>query len=720
MSYLCYCRIIFICCLGITPIICTSENVIAFTVATEANDGYERYIHSANHYGINVQTLALGKKWLGGDMSNLGGGYKVNLLREAIRPYKNNSELIILFTDSYDVIFTSGLDDILTKFKALGSGILFGAEHFCWPNSNLKDQYPMVIANGARYLNSGMFIGYASFIYDIISQPIKDLDDDQLYFTNIYLDESNRKKYKIHLDHKSEIFQNLNGALSDVKLNVDSTTKEGTLQNINFLTTPSVIHGNGPSKIYLNAFANYLGGAFSNNNCQICETEHIEIKDGEEPIVTLAVFVENPVPFFEEFLDGILSLNYPKQRINFIIHCRVQYHDNLTRKFFKNFGKEYKTAKVILSEDNVNEREARKIALNQAQQKGSDYFFSIDADVHIDDADLLRDLIQFNKSFVAPVLSRTNELWSNFWGALSESGYYARSHDYIDIVKGTLKGMWNVPYVSSCFIIKKSKFKYMQYDHESFDPDMALCEGLRNNGIFMYVTNVKIYGHLINNEDFNIEKTRPDFYTLLSNQADWEQRYINPMYIEQFNPNFTHKQPCPDVYWFPIVTERFCKDLVAIMEKFGKWSDGSNSDSRIESGYEAVPTRDIHMNQVGLEKLWLRFLSLYVRPLQEHVFTGYYHNPPKSLMNFVVRYKPDEQPFLRPHHDSSTYTINIALNQVGIDYEGGGCRFLRYNCSVKATKMGWMLMHPGRLTHFHEGLPTTKGIRYIMVSFIDP
>lgn len=46
-------------------------------------------------------------------------------------------------------------------------------------------------------------------------------------------------------------------------------------------------------------------------------------------------------------------------------------------------------------------------------------------------------------------------------------------------------------------------------------------------------------------------------------------------------------------------------------------------------------------------------------------------------MNFVVRYKPDEQPALRPHHDSSTYTINIALNRAGIDYEGGGCKFIR-------------------------------------------
>ncbi|KAL4677111.1 hypothetical protein H8958_014503 [Nasalis larvatus] len=73
-----------------------------------------------------------------------------------------------------------------------------------------------------------------------------------------------------------------------------------------------------------------------------------------------------------------------------------------------------------------------------------------------------------------------------------------------------------------------------------------------------------------------------------------------------------------------------------------------------------------------------------------------------------------------PHHDASTFTINIALNRVGVDYEGGGCRFLRYNCSIRAPRKGWTLMHPGRLTHYHEGLPTTRGTRYIAVSFVDP
>ena len=55
-----------------------------------------------------------------------------------------------------------------------------------------------------------------------------------------------------------------------------------------------------------------------------------------------------------------------------------------------------------------------------------------------------------------------------------------------------------------------------------------------------------------------------------------------------------------------------------------------------------------------------------------------------------------------------------------IIWQGGGCRFLRYDCQVTETKVGWMFMHPGRLTHYHEGLYTTSGTRYIMVSFVDP
>lgn len=62
-------------------------------------------------------------------------------------------------------------------------------------------------------------------------------------------------------------------------------------------------------------------------------------------------------------------------------------------------------------------------------------------------------------------------------------------------------------------------------------------------------------------------------------------------------------------------------------------------DSRLRDGYENVPTRDIHMNQVNFERQWLYLLKEYVRPLQELVFLGYYHDVRYHFIKII-------QPFL--------------------------------------------------------------------------
>ena len=39
------------------------------------------------------------------------------------------------------------------------------------------------------------------------------------------------------------------------------------------------------------------------------------------------------------------------------------------------------------------------------------------------------------RTILAPMMTVHEKLWSNFWGAVGDDGYYARSDDYIDIVK---------------------------------------------------------------------------------------------------------------------------------------------------------------------------------------------------------------------------------------------------------------------------------------------
>jgi hypothetical protein len=84
---------------------------------------------------------------------------------------------------------------------------------------------------------------------------------------------------------------------------------------------------------------------------------------------------------------------------------------------------------------------------------------------------------------------------------------------------------------------------------------------------------------------------------------------------------------------------------------------------------------------------------------------------------FIVKYDAENgQTNLKPHHDSSVYTINIALNDVSC-YEGGGVNFISKSITFVNKNVGWLILHPGRLTHYHEALPITKGKRYILVSF---
>lgn len=122
-----------------------------------------------------------------------------------------------MFPHSYDVIFLATWETIVEKFKESKAKVLFAAENFCWPDDGLKTKYPLVEGDSQKYLNSGMFIGYAANIWNILTstKEVKDSDDDQLFYTNVYLDEKMRKDNSIKLDHKSNLFQNLNGNVGE-------------------------------------------------------------------------------------------------------------------------------------------------------------------------------------------------------------------------------------------------------------------------------------------------------------------------------------------------------------------------------------------------------------------------------------------------------------------------------------------------------------------------
>uniref|UniRef100_A0A671T4A3 Procollagen-lysine,2-oxoglutarate 5-dioxygenase 1 n=1 Tax=Sinocyclocheilus anshuiensis TaxID=1608454 RepID=A0A671T4A3_9TELE len=693
-----------------------SGDLLVLTVATQETDGFRRFLRSAKHFNYTIKVRRL----------FYSGGQKVRLLKSALEDIQDENRVILL-VDSYDVIFSSGPRELLKKFQQAKHRVVFSAETLIWPDRHLEDKHPHV-REGKRFLGAGGFIGYAPNLKQMLSDwSGADSDSDQLFFTKLYINPEKRKSINITLDNKCRLFQNLHGALDEVVLKFEDGRVRA--RNVLYNTLPVIIHGNGPTKLQINYLGNYIPHLWMfETGCTLCNEglrplSGLQVGLTEYPVVVIGIFIQQPTPFVSVFFERLLNLKYPKNRLRLFIYNQELHHEPHIRTFLEYHESEYQDVKLIGPEEDIDPVTSRNIGFDMCRDDiDCEYFFSIDVDVVLKNEDMLRILIELNKPFIAPMMTKPGRLWTNFWGALSADGYYARSEDYMDIVKGRRMGLWNVPYVSHIFLIKADTLRTDLKDPDLFesatlDPDMAFCSKVRNKGVFMFVTNMHTFGRVLSTENYQTNHLHNDLWQIFEN-PEWEERYIHENYSKVLRDGLI-EMPCPDVYWFPVFTDVACKHLIEEMEHFGQWSGGRNVDKRILGGYENVPTVDIHMNQVGYDKEWQKFLLDYAAPVTEKMYPGYYTMAQFDLA-FVVRYKPDEQPALRPHHDASTFTINIALNQVGIDYQGGGCRFLRYNCSVNAPRRGWALLHPGRLTHYHEGLPTIEGVRYISVSFVDP
>ncbi|CAB1416209.1 unnamed protein product [Pleuronectes platessa] len=723
-----------------------TKKLLVLTVATQETDGFLRFMQSANYFNYTVKVLGMGEAWKGGDVGrSIGGGQKVRLLKEAMEALADQEDLVVLSVDSYDLVFAGGPEEILRKFQQANHKVLFAAEGLIWPDKRLADKYPSV-RSGKRYLNSGGIIGSAPYINRMVSQwDLHDNDDDQLFYTKIYVDPLQRQRLNMTLDHKCQIFQNLNGAVDEVLLKFG--TDRVRVRNTAHDSLPVVVHGNGNTKMYLNSLANYVPDTWNyENGCGHCDDDVVDLSQlKESPNVLVGVFIEQPTPFLPEFFQRLLTLDYPHDKIRLFIHNNEVYHEKHIQKFWEENRNVFSSFKVVGPEENLSQGEARNMAMDLCRKDAScDFYFSMDSDVMLTNRQTLKLLIEQNRKIIGPVVTRHGKLWSNFWGALSLDGYYARSEDYVDIVQRKRIGLWNIPYMAHIYLVKgtvlRTEMKERNYFVlEKLDPDMALCRNARDltshrekdspspesfhmlrppKGVFMYVTNRHDFGRLISTANYNTSHYNSDLWQIFQNPVDWKEKYIHENYTRIFTENLL-EQPCTDVFWFPVFSVKACDEIVEEMEHFGSWSGGNHEDKRITGGYETVPTDDIHMKQIGFDKEWLHFIREFISPITLKVFSGYYTKG-YAIMNFVVKYTPERQAYLRPHHDSSTFTINIALNNKDTDFQGGGCRFHRYNCSIDSPRKGWSFMHPGRLTHLHEGLPTTNGTRYIAVSFIDP
>ena len=186
------------------------------------------------------------------------------------------------------------------------------------------------------------------------------------------------------MDRRANIFQNLNGAVGDVEIRFSAD--DAFVQNTAFQTNPLIIHGNGGSKVYiainccilylnvkigskvaLNSLGNYLSKSWNpKNGCISCKENKISLDNigtNEWPLLLIGIFVTHKTPFFPEFFEHILELNYPKERIHLFLYNSESYHSKDVQTFIDQFRDKYRGIKVFASNENRKEWEARNSAL---------------------------------------------------------------------------------------------------------------------------------------------------------------------------------------------------------------------------------------------------------------------------------------------------------------------------------------------------------------------
>ena len=123
------------------------------------------------------------------------------------------------------------------------------------------------------------------------------------------------------------------------------------------------------------------------------------------------------------------------------------------------------------------------------------------------------------------------------------------------------------------------------------------------------------------------------------------------------------------------------------------------------------------LEEIAMDRIYYEVLKEYVIPATIHLFSlqGKGWSNMKSE-DFLAKYIPNAQGHLSLHHDHSNITALLTLSNFE-EYEGGGTYFSHQKKLVR-EKQGYVSIHPGNITHRHGARATTKGIRYIIVSFM--
>ena len=165
-------------------------------------------------------------------------------------------------------------------------------------------------------------------------------------------------------------------------------------------------------------------------------------------------------------------------------------------------------------------------------------------------------------------------------------------------------------------------------------------------------------------------------------------------------------EPVPGVRVVPFVAPAFCSKLIEAADARGAYAPDPDDP---HPGQELSLLFDPAMASAWAPAIQALF-TYVMRPLIACCYDGFAVDHVRD--SFVIRYSMDGQRSMGIHFDeASDVSAAVALNDA---FAGGGVNFPRYNWSTRNVPVGYAVLFPGRVTHAHEALPITDGVRYSM------
>ena len=170
------------------------------------------------------------------------------------------------------------------------------------------------------------------------------------------------------------------------------------------------------------------------------------------------------------------------------------------------------------------------------------------------------------------------------------------------------------------------------------------------------------------------------------------------------------REVAADILVIPFWKPDFCRELIAaaeILDEFQPYEPDVTNN--------AAPGQELRINRIS-PRFAEHFEAHFQRRIAPVLKTHWWPlQLGKVRMPFVLRYSPDTQPALTPHHDAALVSLAMPLNK---GYEGGALIFPRQHWDSSEVETGHVIAFPSGVTHVHGTTPVTAGTRYAMTAWI--